>query len=134
MIIVDANIIAYLLLETEHTPLAEAVWARDPDWYVPVLWRSEVENILVNAVRHNHLTIEKARERMEMALHILDDREDLVSSDQVLILATQSGCTAYDCEYVALARQYGVSLVTFDKAIVKKFPETALFPADFLKN
>lgn len=133
MIIVDANLIAYLVLDTEKTEIAEKVLAKDSDWYAPLLWRSEVQSVLANYIRHNLLTLTTAQAVMEKALKLMADREYFVSSELVLNLAVTSGCTTYDCEYVALAHQSGVSLVTFDKEIVKKFSETAFFPQDFLK-
>lgn len=134
MIIVDANIIAYLVLKTEKTEIAEKVLAADSDWYAPVLWRSEVQNILANYIRHNLLTLDAAQKIMGKTLDMMDEREYFVSSDLVLDLVSASHCTAYDCEYVALARQHNLELVTFDKEIVKYFPETAIFPQDFLNG
>lgn len=134
MIIVDANLIAYLVLKTEQTEIAEKVLAADSDWYAPVLWRSEMQNILANYIRHNLLSLSAAQMIMSKTLDMMDEREYFVSSDLVLDLASSSHCTAYDCEYVALAQQYSLKLVTFDKEIVKSFPETALFPSEFLSQ
>lgn len=36
-----------------------------------------------------------------------------------------SDCTAYDCEFVALAMQLGTKLVTADKKLLRSFPEHA---------
>jgi predicted nucleic acid-binding protein len=132
MIVVDANLVAYLLLVTEKTELAVQVLARDADWYVPFLWRSEVRNILTNYIRHNLLTLEEAQVIMQKAHVLLSEHEYFVSSDQVLALTASSRCTAYDCEYVALAQQYDLPLVTFDKEVVRNFPEVAKFPQDYL--
>jgi len=52
----------------------------------------------------------------------------LPPSDLVLDLASASGCSAYDCEYVALARHLDVKLITTDKQILQSFPETAIIP------
>jgi predicted nucleic acid-binding protein len=47
-------------------------------------------------------------------------------------LAVSSGCSAYDAEFVVLARELGVSLVTLDKELLDKFPGTAVSPERFL--
>jgi predicted nucleic acid-binding protein len=134
MIVVDANVIAYFLLQTEKTEVAEQIWAKDMNWFAPLLWRSEVRNILTNYIRNNLLTLERAQIVMDKAHELMHEREHFVSSARVLELATSSRCTAYDCEYVALAHQFGLSLVTFDKAITQNFPATAILPQNFLSQ
>jgi predicted nucleic acid-binding protein len=49
----------------------------------------------------------------------------MVNSLDVLRLVQQSKCSAYDCEFVALARSLNVPLITMDKQILKDFPTTA---------
>jgi len=44
----------------------------------------------------------------------------------VLDLVAVSDCSAYDCEYVALARHLNVKLVTTDNKILGSFPERAI--------
>jgi predicted nucleic acid-binding protein len=41
----------------------------------------------------------------------------------VLELVRDSNCTAYDCEFVALAMRLGVKLATMDAKILKAFPQ-----------
>ena len=132
MIVVDANIIAYFLLQSDKTEIAEKIWAKDMDWYAPLLWRSEVRNILTNYIRHNLLSLEQVQMVMDKAHEIMHEREHFVSSAVVLELAASSRSIAYDCEYVALAQQFGLALITFDKGIVRDFPEVAMFPQDYL--
>jgi len=57
-----------------------------------------------------------------------------VESHAVLTLALDSGCSAYDCEYVALADALGVPLVTFDAEILRAFPVRAIAPDDFIRD
>jgi predicted nucleic acid-binding protein len=46
-----------------------------------------------------------------------------VDSQQVLSLVAASNCSAYDCEFVALAQELGVVLVTVDKRLLDNFPD-----------
>lgn len=123
MIVVDTNVIAYLYLESEHTAAAEAVLRRDADWAAPPLWRSELRNVLATQVRAGRLDVTDARSVQEAAEQLLAGGEHPVDSADVLELAAASGCSAYDCEYVALARRLAVPLVTGDRRILAAFPE-----------
>jgi predicted nucleic acid-binding protein len=43
----------------------------------------------------------------------------------VLELVKESHCSAYDCEFVALAETLGVTVVTMDAKLIKAFPTIA---------
>ncbi len=45
-----------------------------------------------------------------------------VSDSFVYQLVQQSRCSAYDCEFVALAMNLGTKLVTEDAALLRAFP------------
>jgi predicted nucleic acid-binding protein len=126
VIVVDTNIVAYLYLESEFTARAEAQLRADPDWAVPLLWRSEFRNILAGAIRRKALTFDDARQILTEAESLLAGREYEVGSHQVLELVRDSDCSAYDCEFTALAMQLGVTLVTMDSKLRKAFPNLAL--------
>ncbi len=49
-----------------------------------------------------------------------------VDSAQVLALVRDSDCPAYDCEFIALARQLGTRLVTMDGKLLRAFPGEAV--------
>jgi predicted nucleic acid-binding protein len=68
---------------------------------------------------------EAALAALDGAEHQMDGNERLVDSRDVLRLAAQSRCSAYDCEYVALAETAGVPLVTNDAQVLKEFPSIA---------
>ena len=126
MIVVDTNIVAYLYLESEFTARAEAQFKSGPDWAVPLLWRSEFRNILAGANRRKALAFEDASRVVTEAESMLAGSEHDVSSQQVLGLVRDSDCSAYDCEFVALAMQLGVRLVTMDSKLLKSFPKLAI--------
>jgi predicted nucleic acid-binding protein len=126
LIVVDSNVLAYLYLPTAHTKRAEALLEREPEWAVPLLWRCELRSVLTGYFRQGLLTFEQAVGLQREAEDQLADLEFEVASLGVLELARQSRCSAYDCEYVALALHLDVPLVTLDRQILRAFPKCAV--------
>ena len=126
MIVADTNIIAYLFLEGEHTQRARQWLAMDSEWHVPPLWQSEFMNILALYMRKELLSLKQAIAIQEQAASRLSKYEHQPLTKDVLTLAKQSGCTAYDCEFVATARALDCSLLTADKPLLKAFPNIAV--------
>lgn len=126
MIVADTNVIAALYLPGEHTVRAETLLRQDADWIAPALWRSELRNVLALYLRKQLLTFDQAYSIQTEAESLLAGREYDVDSMEILRLAQLSGCSAYDCEFVALARRMGVKLITADKQILAAFPEYAI--------
>ncbi len=126
MIVVDSNVIGYLFLKNGKTALAESALEKDPTWICPLLWRSEIRNVLSLYVRKGLITLDDAQAVIEQALKLMAGHEQDVNSSDVLKLAAESTCSAYDCEFVALAKDLGVSLVTVDKQILSQFAYVAV--------
>ncbi len=131
MIVVDTNVIAYLAISGEFTKVAERVLRKDSQWTSPILWQSELSNVLMVYVRKGILDLLKAQERMNFAMQVMGEGTTVISQNDVLALAAQSTCSSYDCEFVALAQSLGVPLVTNDKRVLKDFPGTAVSLAEF---
>lgn len=131
MIVADTNLLVYLYVQGEHTAQAEAVLDRDPVWAAPLLWRSEFRNSLVGLLRRRALGLDGAFRIAREAELVMAGREYAVVTHQVLQLATGSKCTAYDCEFVALAQDLGVALVTADQRVLEEFPAVAIAPDVF---
>lgn len=122
MIVVDTNVIAYLLIEGEHTAAARRAFARDPEWSAPLLWRSELRNVLAQYLRRGAMALRQAAALQEAAERLVAGREYAPPSRDVLALAEVSGRSAYDCEFVAVARALGAALVTSDQQLRRAFP------------
>jgi predicted nucleic acid-binding protein len=125
VIVVDTNVIAYLYLPCEFTQAAEALLRAEPEWAAPVLWRSELREVLAGYVRRGALAVEQAVAIQAEAGDLMRGAEYDVDSLGVLRLASESGCSAYDCEFASLALQLGVPLVTRDAQLLAAFPEVA---------
>jgi predicted nucleic acid-binding protein len=126
VIVVDTNVLAYLYLPGDHTAFAEALLERDPEWTAPVLWRSEFRNILAGYIRRKTLTFEQALKIQSEAESLLSGSEFEVDSRAVLELVRDSDCSAYDCEFIALAIKLETKLVTMDGKLLRGFPPWAL--------
>ena len=134
MIVVDTNIIAYLYLESGRSAQVERLLEKDTRWSAPLLWRSEFRNVLALYIRKNYLSLEEAQEIIREALLLMKGWEYEVASFQVMELVVSSECSAYDCEFVALAKDLGTPLVTVDKKILKEFPQIAVALDEYLEK
>lgn len=133
MIVVDTNIIAYLYLTSAYTKQVERLLTIDPEWATTILWRSEFRNILTLYLRKKLLTLQEAALISEEAETLMQKGEYQVTSAQVLHLVTISDCSAYDCEFVAVAEDFHLPLVTVDKKVLNAFPHIAVSLESFTK-
>lgn len=125
MIVVDTNVIAYLYLPGDRTAAAEALCREDSEWSAPLLWRSEMRNVLATQIRVGRIKLDGAQSIQTEAEQLLHGREFAVDSAEVLHLAVESGCSAYDCEFVVLADYFDVPLYSADRRLVERFPRRA---------
>lgn len=69
---------------------------------------------------------------MEKASFMLQGGEYQPVSLKVLQLINVSTCSTYDCEFVALANDLDIPMITVDKQILKQFPNTAILLDEFV--
>jgi predicted nucleic acid-binding protein len=134
VIVIDTNVIAYLYLASPHADQAEEALRRDPEWAAPILWRSEFRNVLVHYLRKDLLSLEDSYQILAEASRLMHRREYRVASLPVLDLVVASTCSAYDCEFVALAQDLDVPLVTTDRQILEQFPQVAVSLETFTRS
>lgn len=134
MIVADIHLRAYLLLGGPEAELAQHVFERDPAWAAPVLWRSEFRSILAAYMRQRGLGITEAWQAQELAEALVGAHEYTLGGERVLQLVAGSACSAYDCEYVALAVELHVRLVTWDRQVLRDFPQVAIHPTEFVRG
>ena len=123
MIVVDSNVLAYHWLPGPRNADAEALVRYDAEWAAPVLWRSEFRNVLTGYIRAGHLTQTDAENAMHNAASCLLGGEHFVTDHAVFSLVAHSKCTAYDCEFVALAQALSTVVITEDRALLSSFPK-----------
>jgi len=134
MIVVDTNIVAYLVIKGERTDLARQLYAQNTTWHVPHLWQHEFVNVLATLVKQGGATIADALNLWRQAQALLAHCEKDINLDEALVLAADTGISAYDAQYLALAQTLNCPLVTEDKRLVQKFPDKAMTIQDYLRS
>ena len=132
MIVADTNTITDLYLLTVQTEDVVSLLHKDPHWIAPLVWRSEFRNVLALYVRKNIIELDTAIAMQGQAERQLADNEYSVNSSDVLTLAKETGCSAYNCEFVSVAQSLNLKLITGDKKLVQTFPGIAMTAGDYL--
>ncbi len=101
----------------------------EPTWAAPLLWRSEFRNVLAFHLHRRLFSVQHALTLAARAEEVIGGRDFAVATDDVLELSLATGCSAYDCEFVALARDLDLPLVTTDREVLRAFPRWAIPPA-----
>ncbi len=133
MIVADTNLIAYLLIVGDKTPIASQIYKRDPDWIVPQLWQHEFLNVLATYVKHGGAAIEDALSVWQESLQFLTYRERSVNMSDALRMAADYQITAYDAQFVTLAKSLDCWLVTEDRQLLSELPEHTRSMNQFLE-
>ena len=138
MIVVDTNTIAYFYIPGQFTSLVDEIRKRDIEWVTSPLWRYEFRSVLQKYVKANLLDLTDAIQIAEEAEMTLLGREVSVPPSAVLsflnlAMNAYPKISAYDCEFLALAKSLNLKLITFDKEISKRFPDLAVAAKEYLK-
>ena len=128
MIVVDTNVMTRLVVGGEEGEDAARLLQSDGEWAAPVILISELRNVLVGFTRRGVMTADQAKAMSDDAVEVLQDRIVSVMDSQVIDTALECGLSAYDAEFVVLARTLGVPLATSDRAILAGAPDVATDP------
>lgn len=117
--VLDASVAISWCFEDERTPHTEGLLdrLRDSPAAVPQIWRLEVANALISAVRHGRITRPQRTQFFEMLdSHFVqtDGQTGDFAFGAILALADQYGLTSYDASYLELALRTGLPLATLD--------------------
>ncbi len=129
MIVVDTNVVVQFVAAGDEHAAAARLYRKDSTWSAPPILMSELQNVLVGFVRRGAITAGQATAMAEDASAILGERIAGVSGGQTIEAALECGLTAYDAEFVVLARRLRVPLATLDQAILSGAPDVAVAPA-----
>lgn len=131
MIIVDTNVLAYMFIEGEHTEAVRQVWLKDSAWRAPPLWRSEFLNVLVISRRAGVIDTTQVFEAWRLATSLMMGWEVEPRGNEVLRCAMEYGVSAYNAQFVVVAEQLKVPLVTGDRRLMAACPSAAISIDDY---
>lgn len=128
--VVDTNVVAYFVLGTvEFVEEARRFIAALDEAWAPAQWEAELANALWMATRHRVLTLDEAAKRLTLAdglgIHTVPNR---TLWQAALVRAHAANVAVYDTLFVELAVREQVPLATFDRALLKAFPDVAVRP------
>lgn len=126
MIVVDTNVLVRLFVVPDIDPDAALLLERDPEWAAPTIALSELRNVLLGFLRRGDMDAAQAKARYDSAELALGDRVTSVVPARVIDTALECGLSAYDAEFVVLARMLGVFLATSDREILEGAPDVAV--------
>ena len=137
MIVVDTNTIAYFYIPGQFTSMVDEIRQKDNEWVTSPLWRFDFRSVLQKYVKANLLDFSDAIQIAEDAEMTLLGREVSIPPSVALSFLDQAmtifpKISAYDSEFLALAKSLNLKLITFDKDISKKFPEIAISAKEYL--
>lgn len=133
MVVVDTNILAYLLIEGDRTAEAQALFARDSDWRTEHFALVEFTNLLATAARTRVLASDLASGLLSAAEQHLSGGLYFVAHEDALAMAVQYGVSAYDARFLATAKALGARLVTEDVKLRRAAPELTMPLAEGLR-
>lgn len=113
MVVVDTNILAYLLIAGDHTKKALSLYERDPDWKSEAFLLIEFSNILATYRRTGSLggkQVESLLNEVETRMHNLITIPHITA----LRVAQRFEVSAYDARFLGVAEKLGAKLVTED--------------------
>ncbi|MGP1677330.1 MAG: type II toxin-antitoxin system VapC family toxin [Giesbergeria sp.] len=113
MVVVDTNVLTYLLIEGDRTKQAQALFAKDSDWRSEAFILVEFSNVLATYRRMGALTSQQTQSLLAQAATRV---RELVSVPnlQALRFAERFAVSAYDARFLAVADSLGGKLVTED--------------------
>ena len=132
MIVVDSSVVFALVVARDaYHLLSLAARRMDSDWHAPALFRSEFRSVAAGHLRRGEAlsNVLAAAANAELAV-----QSHHVTDQEVFAVIQESSLSAYDAEYVGLARRMGCSLVTTDKQILDHYPNLAVRLQDFIAS
>ena len=114
MLLVDTNVVAYLLIDGDYTEAAQELRIRDSDWRSEAFLLVEFTNVLASSVARKRMTLSLAEEFLAKVFALFDGKLGRIPHASAFAMAARHRVNAYDARFLALADQLGSPLITED--------------------
>jgi predicted nucleic acid-binding protein len=130
--VVDTNVTAYYLLGSREVEAeVREFWKRVRDPLAPAIWEAEIANVVWMSIRAGVLPetggSTALRSARKLGIHTVETR---ALWHGALLRSIQSGVAVYDTLFVELAAREDAPLVTFDRRLLKCWPDIACRPGE----
>jgi predicted nucleic acid-binding protein len=130
--VIDTNVVAYLLLGTESfVDESRACFEAGSDPAAPAHWEAELTNVIWMAIRSGVLPREEGLARLGLARRLgIQSVPTATLCQGALLRSITTDIPVYDTLFVELAVRTATPLLTFDKAVLRAFPDVAKRPRE----
>lgn len=133
MIVADASVASFLFLEGELTSIVRELFAADPEWITPPILNHEILNILaaVGSLEGDSVAMEELWREVRS---VFGSRQHIPDPMRSLRLAIELKISGYQAQYVALANQLKLPLLTTDQRLLELLPQSTCRPEEYLRD
>jgi predicted nucleic acid-binding protein len=132
VIVADASVVTFLFLEGELSGVAQEIYRIDPNWVTPPILNHELLNILA-AVGSSEGNVQVMEDLWREARGVLGSRQQIPDPLRSLRLAIELGISGYQAQYLALADQLRLPLLTTDRMLLDLLPQKTGRPEVYLE-
>jgi predicted nucleic acid-binding protein len=131
VVIVDTNVLAYLLIEGDQTDKAQQLYRQDGDWSSEAFVMVEFSNVLATYVRAGALPKAQGTALLTEAMNLLTTLHNVTNQD-ALDNAMRYEISAYDARFISVAQRLKTKLVTEDARLRKAVPSWTVSLSEML--
>ena len=125
MIVVDASVVSFLLIEGELTDAARELHALDPEWITPPILNHEMLTILA-ALGASEGGVERVERTWRDVRNLVGARQQIPDPVRSMRLAVKLGISGHEAQYLCLADSMNLPLVTEEEELLRAAPGRAV--------
>ena len=133
MIVVDASVVSFLLIEGDLTDAARALHALDPEWITPPILNHEMLSIL-SALGAAEGRADQVERLWRDVRNITGSRQQVPDPVKSMRLAVKTGISGHEAQYLCLAETLNLPLITEEEDLLHASPGRAMTIIDYLER